>query len=291
MGEAPLVRAQSPAAAQVADRPPCRPRRVLHPPSGRGRGARGARRGPPRIGEGSLLEPGCWLTLAPEARIEIGAGCFLNRNTMLAAVEQDRGRRPHDVRQRLLRRRRRPPLRRPDIPVPWQGFTSKGPVRIGSNCWFGVNCVVTSGVTIGDRCVIGANSVVTEDLPRGLIAAGAPARVVKEITGDRKGRTGAGEAHVLAAAWGARDKKVAGKDPDAPLSSEDWAAAYRWTGTRPTQPSTGSGRCCRRVPAAAGAAPLRRASGASSSGRSATGPRARTRRSARPAWRPRPPAG
>ena len=41
-----------------------------------------------RIGEGTLLEPGCWLTLAPEARIEIGEDCFLNRNTMLAALER-----------------------------------------------------------------------------------------------------------------------------------------------------------------------------------------------------------
>ena len=57
-----------------------------------------------------------------------------------------------------------------------QGFTSKGPVRIGDNCWFGVNCVVTSGVTIGERCVIGANSVVTADLEPGTIAAGVPAR-------------------------------------------------------------------------------------------------------------------
>ena len=65
----------------------------------------------------------------------------------------------------------------PDTPVTQQGFTSKGPVEIGSNCWFGVNCVVTSGVTIGERCVIGANSVVTEDLPAGTIAAGAPAKV------------------------------------------------------------------------------------------------------------------
>ena len=48
-------------------------------------------------------------------------------------------------------------------------------MKIGSNCWFGVNCVVTSGVTVGDRCVIGANSVVTRDLPSGSIAAGAPA--------------------------------------------------------------------------------------------------------------------
>jgi acetyltransferase-like isoleucine patch superfamily enzyme len=133
------------------------------------------------IGEGTLLEPGCWLTLALSARIEIGEGCFLNRNTMLAAHERieigdhtmfangcfigDADHRFDD----------------PDTPVTWQGFSSRGPVRIGSNCWFGANCVVTSGVTIGERCVIGANSVVTRDLPPGVIAAGAPAKVVREI--------------------------------------------------------------------------------------------------------------
>jgi acetyltransferase-like isoleucine patch superfamily enzyme len=133
------------------------------------------------IGEGTLLEPGCWLTLAPEARIEIGAGCFLNRNTMLAADERIEigdhtmfangcfvGDAEHSFDD-------------PDKPITRQGFTSKGPVKIGANCWFGVNCAVTSGVTIGDRCVIGANSVVTQDLPPGSIAAGAPARVIREI--------------------------------------------------------------------------------------------------------------
>jgi acetyltransferase-like isoleucine patch superfamily enzyme len=133
------------------------------------------------IGEGTLLEPGCWLTLGPRARIAIGRGCFLNRGTMLAAVGRieigdhvmfanncfvgDGDHRYDD----------------PDEPVTWQGFTSQGPVLIGSNCWFGVNCVVTSGVSIGDRCVIGANSVVIEDLPPGVIAAGAPARMIREI--------------------------------------------------------------------------------------------------------------
>ena len=66
----------------------------------------------------------------------------------------------------------------PDTPVPWQGFASKGPTRLGDNVWCGANVVVTSGVTIGDRCVIGANSVVTEDIPPGTVAAGAPARAV-----------------------------------------------------------------------------------------------------------------
>ena len=138
------------------------------------------------IGEGTLLEPGCWLTLGPRARIEIGRGCFLNRGTMLAAVDRidigdhvmfanncfvgDGDHRYDD----------------PDKPVTWQGFSSLGPVRIGSNCWFGVNCVVTSGVEIGERCVIGANSVVTQDLPRGVIAGGVPASVIREIEFGRR---------------------------------------------------------------------------------------------------------
>ena len=70
----------------------------------------------------------------------------------------------------------------PDRPVTWQGFTTKGPTRIGDNVWCGANVVITSGVTIGERCVIGANSVVTTDLPAGSIAAGSPARVLKAIT-------------------------------------------------------------------------------------------------------------
>ena len=69
----------------------------------------------------------------------------------------------------------------PTKPITWQGFEPQGPVRIGSNCWFGVGCVVTGGVEIGERWVIGANSVVTQDLPGGVIAAGAPAKVIREI--------------------------------------------------------------------------------------------------------------
>jgi acetyltransferase-like isoleucine patch superfamily enzyme len=134
-----------------------------------------------RIGTGTLLEPGCWLTIADGGRVAIGEGCFLNKNTMIAAQDEvtigdhvmfANGCFVSDAAHAYDRS---------DIPVTWQGFTSKGPTRIGSNCWFGVNCVVNTGVTIGDRCVIGANSVVTKDLPDGVIAAGAPAKVIREI--------------------------------------------------------------------------------------------------------------
>jgi acetyltransferase-like isoleucine patch superfamily enzyme len=140
------------------------------------------------VGEQTLFEPNVWITCPDQARIRIGAGCFLNLGVMVASDDlveigdhcmfangcfvSDAAHRFDD----------------PDKPVPWQGFTSKGPTRIGDNCWFGAHVVVTSGVTIGERCVIGANSVVTKDIPARSIAAGSPARVIKEIDfADRSG--------------------------------------------------------------------------------------------------------
>ena len=132
-----------------------------------------------QLGEHVLLEPNVWLTAPAPGRIRIGGGTFLNLGVQVAAVElveigehcmfangcfvTDGNHRFDD----------------PDKPITWQGFTTKGPTRIGDNVWCGANVVVTSGVTIGERCVIGANSVVTTDLPPFSIAAGAPARVLR----------------------------------------------------------------------------------------------------------------
>jgi acetyltransferase-like isoleucine patch superfamily enzyme len=139
------------------------------------------REGRLEIGAHTLLEPDVWITAPGDARIRIGEGCFLNLGTMLASVElveigdhcmlangcfvTDGSHRFDD----------------PDRPVPWQGFTTKGPTRIGDNCWLGAHVVVTSGVTIGERCVIGANSVVTKDIEPFTIAAGAPARPLRKV--------------------------------------------------------------------------------------------------------------
>jgi acetyltransferase-like isoleucine patch superfamily enzyme len=133
------------------------------------------------IGPGALLEPGVWITAPGNARVRIGAGTFLNRGVMVAAMElveigdncmlangcfvSDASHRYQD----------------PERPITWQGFESKGPTKIGDNCWLGANVVVVSGVTIGERCVIGANSVVTSDLEPFAVAAGLPARVIRRI--------------------------------------------------------------------------------------------------------------
>jgi acetyltransferase-like isoleucine patch superfamily enzyme len=139
------------------------------------------REGRLEIGCGALLEPHVWITAPGRARVRIGAGAFLNLGAMVAAQElveigdhcmlangcfvTDSSHRYDD----------------PGRPVPWQGFESKGPTRIGDNCWLGANVVVTSGVTIGERCVIGANSVVTRDIESFSVAVGAPAKMIRKI--------------------------------------------------------------------------------------------------------------
>ena len=116
------------------------------------------------IGPWVLIERGCWFSLYPEtASMAIGEGTILNLECMVAAAERveigahcmfanhcfvtDADHRFDD----------------PELPITWQGFNLRGPVTVGDNCWFG------------------ANSVVTRDLPAHTIAAGSPAKVIKEI--------------------------------------------------------------------------------------------------------------
>ena len=56
------------------------------------------------------------------------------------------------------------------------------PIAIGDDCWIGSNVTVIGGVTIGSGTIIGAGSVVTKDIPSGVLAAGNPCKVIREIT-------------------------------------------------------------------------------------------------------------
>jgi maltose O-acetyltransferase len=55
------------------------------------------------------------------------------------------------------------------------------PITIGDNVWLGGGVIVCPGVSIGADTVVGAGSVVTRDLPAGVVAVGAPARVLREL--------------------------------------------------------------------------------------------------------------
>jgi len=67
----------------------------------------------------------------------------------------------------------------PDTPPAQRPLHAK-PVHIGKNVWIGESVCVLPGVTIGDGAVIGAGSVVTRDIPAQCVAAGNPARVIRQ---------------------------------------------------------------------------------------------------------------
>ena len=54
------------------------------------------------------------------------------------------------------------------------------PIVIGNKVWIGTNVTMLKGVKIADGCVIAAGSLVTKDVPANCLAAGVPAKVIKE---------------------------------------------------------------------------------------------------------------
>ncbi len=66
---------------------------------------------------------------------------------------------------------------------------SKDPCIIEDNVLIGANAVVLEGVKIGSGSVIAAGSVVTKDVPKNVVVAGAPAKVIKEVDDKTKSKT------------------------------------------------------------------------------------------------------
>jgi len=58
------------------------------------------------------------------------------------------------------------------------------PILLKNNVWIGDGAVVCKGVTIGENSIIGTGSIVTSDIPANVIAAGNPAKVVKQLDAD-----------------------------------------------------------------------------------------------------------
>lgn len=57
------------------------------------------------------------------------------------------------------------------------------PVVIGNHVWIGSEVLILKGSTIGDGSVIGARALVAGRIPANVVAAGNPARVVRENVG------------------------------------------------------------------------------------------------------------
>jgi acetyltransferase-like isoleucine patch superfamily enzyme len=132
------------------------------------------------LGAGAALDRGVSLLATDDrARIGIGARCYVNRFTIFDASEAiEVGEETmigpfcfitdHDH------------TFSPGV-APSAGPLVSARTKIGARCWLGAHVSVLKGVTIGDGTVVGAGSVVTTSLPAAVVAAGAPARVLRSI--------------------------------------------------------------------------------------------------------------
>lgn len=130
---------------------------------------------------------GCWIKYAGDSftpSIRIGDNCNIGEHTHITSINKiiigdglltgryvyigDNSHGGLSVEEAKI-----PPIRR--------NLQSKGEVIIGNNVWIGDKVTILAGVHIGDNVIVGANSVVTHDIPSNCMAAGMPARVIKQL--------------------------------------------------------------------------------------------------------------
>lgn len=106
------------------------------------------------VGKRVFINTGCHFH--DQGGIVLGDGALLGSNVVLTTVNHDFD----------------PEKRSTAYPAP---------IILGKNVWIGASVTVVPGVTIGDGAIIGAGAVVTKDVPPYTIAAGVPARVIREV--------------------------------------------------------------------------------------------------------------
>lgn len=70
---------------------------------------------------------------------------------------------------------------KPDSLIREQGLKLRG-IRIGNNVWVGGGAIILGGANVGEGAVIAAGAVVNDEIPPKSLAAGNPARIVKQWT-------------------------------------------------------------------------------------------------------------
>lgn len=62
--------------------------------------------------------------------------------------------------------------------IPYDETYTRKDIVIGDNVWFGVNVIVIPGVQIAEGAIVQAGSTVVDDVPKGAIVGGHPAKVI-----------------------------------------------------------------------------------------------------------------
>lgn len=110
-----------------------------------------------QIGDYCLICPGVRISAADD--IVVGDNCMIASNAYVTDSDW------HDIYNRIT-----------------TGQTA--PVAIKNNAWIGDSAIICKGVTIGQNSIIGAGAVVVDSVPANCVAAGNPAKVVKQLDAD-----------------------------------------------------------------------------------------------------------
>jgi maltose O-acetyltransferase len=133
------------------------------------------------VGDGVVVRPPFRCEYG--TRLRIGAGTFVNYDCLILDVASVTVGAACQIATRVQLLTATHPIHPKPRRIGWE---SGEPIVLGDNVWLGGGVIVCPGVTIGDDTVVGAGAVVAAHLPPGVVAAGVPARVLREIgDGDR----------------------------------------------------------------------------------------------------------
>ena len=129
-----------------------------------------------RLGEGTEIQPPFVCDYG--YNVSIGARAFVNYGGVFLDVAPivigDHVQIATAVQLLTADHPREPELRR-------RGLESASPIEIEENVWIGSGAILCPGVTVGKDSIVGAGSVVTRAVPAGVVAAGNPCRVIREL--------------------------------------------------------------------------------------------------------------
>jgi acetyltransferase-like isoleucine patch superfamily enzyme len=112
-----------------------------------------------RLGDFSLICPGVRIGSAHE--VIIGNNCMIASGAYVTDSDW------HDIYNRI-------------------SIGKTAPINIENNVWIGDSAIICKGVTVAENSIIGAGAVVVNSVPPNCIAAGNPAKVVKQLDAEEK---------------------------------------------------------------------------------------------------------
>ena len=116
-----------------------------------------------KIGNGSKIASTVEIDMSSPELITIGENVWVTRGVMLLCHQRDLSH------------------YRVNIPV-MECPLKYAPIVIKDGAHLGIGCIIMPGVTIGKGAVIGAGAVVLKDIPDYCVAAGIPAKVIKDLS-------------------------------------------------------------------------------------------------------------